>query len=106
MHFIFALCIAVPASTLKPAPYPGYDLVPGFGYYKLHTNVKTWDDALLACEKEGSHLVIINSEAEAKALAPFWDANPKILNDPSNNWAHAGFHDRYQEGQYLTIFSK
>ena len=104
--FVFSFPITVPPSTPKPAVYPGYDLVPGFGYYKLHTDVKSWDEALLTCEKEGAHLVIINSEEEAKALAPFWDANPKILDGPHNNWAHAGFHDKFKEGQYLTIFSK
>ncbi|XP_069694739.1 hemolymph lipopolysaccharide-binding protein-like [Periplaneta americana] len=100
-----AATIAAPSSISKP-PAAGYDLVPGLGYYKLHTDVKTWHEALRACEQEGAHLVIINSEAEAKALTPFWDMNPKILNGAPNDWAHAGFHDLYKEGEYLTIFNQ
>jgi hypothetical protein len=76
------------------------------GYYKLHTDVKAWHEALKVCEEEGAHLAVINSEDEAKALGPFWDMNPKILDGNANNWAHIGFHDLYKEGEYLTIFSK
>ncbi|KAJ4446199.1 hypothetical protein ANN_12893 [Periplaneta americana] len=98
--------VSAPSFTFKPSRGLGYDLAPGFGYYKLHTDVKTWHEALKACEQEGAHLAIINSEAEAKSLTPFWDMNPKILDRGANDWAHAGFHDQYKEGQYLTIFSE
>ncbi|XP_069695667.1 hemolymph lipopolysaccharide-binding protein-like [Periplaneta americana] len=98
--------VAAPSFTFKPPRGLGYDLVPGFGYYKLHTDVKTWHEALKACEQEGAHLAIINSEAEAKSLTPFWDMNPKILDGGANDWAHVGFHDQYKEGQYLTIYNQ
>ncbi|KAJ9590508.1 hypothetical protein L9F63_016459 [Diploptera punctata] len=101
-----ATLIAPPAKSILTAGPEGYDLVPGLGYYKLHTDVKTWDEAHVACEAEGAHLLIINSDEEAKALEIFWDANPKILNGDPNNWAHVGFHDKYKKGQYLTIFNQ
>jgi hypothetical protein len=48
--------------TLRPADY---ELVPGVGYYKLHLPFKTWDEAVTTCLAEGSHLLVLNSEAEA-----------------------------------------
>ncbi|PSN54438.1 Hemolymph lipopolysaccharide-binding protein [Blattella germanica] len=84
----------------------GYSLAPGFGYYRLHTDLKTWDEALKACEEEGAHLAVLNSEKEAKALSPFWDAHPKIQGGGGNNWAHIGFHDKFHDGQYVTIFNE
>ena len=78
--------------------------MPGFGYYKLHTDVKTWPDALHTCQNEGAHLAIINSQEEAKALAPMWRANPTIPH--YDDYAFIGFHDQYKEGQFLTVFSK
>ncbi|KAJ9590456.1 hypothetical protein L9F63_016487, partial [Diploptera punctata] len=101
-----ATVIAPPAKSILTAGPEGYDLVTGLGYYKLHTDYKTWEEALIACEAEGAHLLIINSDQEAKALEIFWDASPKILEGFPNNLAYVGFHDKYKEGQYLTIFSK
>ncbi|KAJ9590458.1 hypothetical protein L9F63_016489 [Diploptera punctata] len=101
-----ATVIAPPAKSILTAGPEGYDLVPGLGYYKLHTDMKTWEEALIACEAEGAHLLIINSDQEAKALEIFWDVNPKINDRPLNDWAHVGFHDKYKEGQYLTIFNE
>ena len=95
-----------PISRTPPA---GYQLVSGLtfrGYYKLHIDLKTWYEALSSCEQEGAHLAILNSEEEALALSPFWDANPKIQDGGGNNWAHVGFHDLYVDKQYVTIFSE
>ncbi|KAJ4446202.1 hypothetical protein ANN_12896 [Periplaneta americana] len=103
---LFNAVILRPSSAPRGPSSPGYDLVPGLGYYKLHTDVKSWHEALKTCEQEGAHLAIINSENEAQALVPFWDMNPKILDGGANNWAHIGFHDQYKEGQYVTIFNK
>jgi hypothetical protein len=50
--------------TLRPADY---ELVPGVGYYKLHVAYKTWDEAVKTCLAEGSHLLVLNSVAEADA---------------------------------------
>jgi hypothetical protein len=41
--------------------------VPGVGYYKLHKTYESWDDAVKNCLAEGSHLLVLNSVAEADA---------------------------------------
>jgi len=94
-----------PGSTQKIFSAPGYELVPGLGYYKLHAVGKTWEEALRTCEDEGAHLLVINSEYEANAMAPFWEKNPYFL-ATNNYYAYVGFHHLYREGQVVTIFSK
>jgi hypothetical protein len=91
---------------LFPAPplrAPGYELHRGVGYYKIHSERKTWHEARQICAKEGSHLAIINSEEESKVLqsifAPVAAKLPALL-------VFIGFHDLYNEGQYLTVFGK
>jgi hypothetical protein len=76
------------------------------GYYKFHKTGKNWDQARRTCEQEGGHLVVINSEAESKVLADLFASEPKINGVMHNNYAFIGFHDRYVEGEYLTIFGK
>jgi hypothetical protein len=85
---------------------PGYELIPGLGKYKFHSEAKTWHEARDICALEDAHLVIINSKREANALLHFWVPFPKMFNDWRNYWAHAGFHDEYVEGEYVTIFGK
>jgi hypothetical protein len=73
------------------------------GYYKVHSEPNTWHEARRICALEGGHLAIINSEAESKVLQSIFApvaARLKVV------WAFIGFHDRYSEGQYLTIFGK
>ncbi|XP_069686149.1 hemolymph lipopolysaccharide-binding protein-like [Periplaneta americana] len=87
---------------------PGYELVPGVGYYKLHTDVNTWNGAKNMCEEEGAHLVVVNSEKEALILKNLWDKNPpaKITGGTHTDWAWIGFHDLYKEGEFVTIFNQ
>jgi hypothetical protein len=85
---------------------PGYELFPGVGYYKFHTKSATWHQARSICEQEGSHLAIINSEAESKVLKEILAKFPKLENVTSNEAALIGFHDLYEEGQYLTIYGE
>jgi hypothetical protein len=79
--------------------------VPGLGYYKLHIVEKSWQEALKTCEEEGAHLLVINSEYEAKTMAQLWKENPTFL-VRNSYYAYVGFHDLYKEGQVVTIFSK
>ncbi|XP_069695681.1 hemolymph lipopolysaccharide-binding protein-like isoform X2 [Periplaneta americana] len=76
---------------------PDYALVPGQGYYKYHSGGVTWDEARRKCEQEGAHLAIMNSEAEAKALAALIT---------SGSWAHIGNWDTQKKGKFLTIFNQ
>jgi hypothetical protein len=50
------------------------------------------------CEREGAHLAIINSEAEAKFVSSLWNFK--------SDWAYIGTHDLYEEGKYVTIHSE
>lgn len=80
---------------------PGYELRRGVGYYKIHTEPKTWHEARQICEQEGAHLAVINSEEESKVLQSLFAPVAAKL---KATWAFVGFHDLYNEGQYLTIF--
>jgi hypothetical protein len=76
------------------------------GYYKFHTTPKTWDEARLTCQQEGGHLVVINSEAESKVLQSLFAGVKKVEGVSHNDYAFVGFHDRFVEGEYLTVFGK
>jgi len=73
------------------------------GYYKIHSVLKKWPEARQICAKEGGHLAIINSEEESKVLQSLFAPVAAKLNVV---WAYIGFHDLFNEGQYLTIFGK
>lgn len=93
-------------ATLTEPPLragPGYVLHPGVGYYKLHSERKNWHAAREICAQEGGHLAIINSEKESKVLR---DIFAPVADKMKNDWAFIGFHDLYNEGQYLTIFDE
>nr|BAA18916.1 lectin-related protein [Periplaneta americana] len=96
--------IVATISAPPRSPSAGYELLPGLGYYKFHTDYKNWYDARKTCIQEGAHLAVINSETESKALLKLWLPHPKMFNDWRNDWAHIGFHDHYTEGQFVTIF--
>lgn len=93
-------------ATLTAPPLragPGYELHRGVGYYKLHSELKTWHEARQICAQEGGHLAIINSEEESKVLQSIFAPAAAKLRVV---WAFIGFHDLYIEGQYLTVFDE
>ncbi|XP_063224843.1 hemolymph lipopolysaccharide-binding protein-like [Bacillus rossius redtenbacheri] len=100
--------IGIVASVTAPPvrAVPGYELVPGLGYYKLHTYTKPWLEARQTCSEEGAHLAIVNSEQELKVLHRIYQMYPKIQEGWRNDCAYLGFHDMYKEGQYITIFGE
>ena len=89
--------------TVPPFRAQGYELRRGVGYYKIHSVPKTWNEALQICAQEGGHLAIINSEEESKVLQSMFAPVAAKLNVV---WIFIGFHDLYNEGQYLTVFGK
>jgi len=89
--------------TAPPLRAPGYELHRGVGYYKIHSELKTWHEARQICAQEGGHLAIINSEEESKVLQSIFAPVAAKLNVV---WVFIGFHDLYVEGQYLTVFGK
>ncbi|XP_069672196.1 hemolymph lipopolysaccharide-binding protein-like [Periplaneta americana] len=85
---------------------PGYELVPGVGYYKLHTKARNWQDARSICVEEGAHLAIVNSDKEAAVFGAMLVRNPDIEAIWKNDWAYLGFHDQYSEGEFVTVFNQ
>jgi hypothetical protein len=73
------------------------------GYYKIHSELKTWHEARQICAQEGGHLAIINSEEESKVLQALF---APVAAQVKVEWVLIGFHDLYNEGQCLTIFGK
>jgi hypothetical protein len=73
------------------------------GYYKIHSERKTWHEARKICEQEGGHLAIINSEEESSVLQSIF---APVATKLGAAFVSIGFHDLYTEGQYLTIFGK
>ena len=71
------------------------------GRYKLHTDLKNWTDAQKVCEQENANLMVINSRKEAEAMRLLLE---KLGYTRNHYWI--GFHDVYEEGNYVTIFSK
>ena len=71
------------------------------GWYKLHTDGKNWFDAQKVCAREGANLLVINSREEAHAMRSLVE---KTGTTGKYHWV--GFHDVYEEGNYVTIFSK
>jgi hypothetical protein len=92
------------ASQLRRKAPADYELLPGHGYYKFHTDIKTWDKARTVCQKEGGHLAVINSLAEAKSLPSVWIRN--IFNDWRKDAAYIGIWDPNENGNFVTIYSK
>lgn len=85
---------------------PGYELVPGLGYYKYHTRVATWDEAVHICAEEGAILLSLDSEAEANVLKDLMGRKVTIEGATWANWVYAGFHDRGVEGEFMTLDGK
>lgn len=73
-------------------------------YYKFHTSPTTWAEARRICEAEGAYLTIVNSEDEAYFLVRLFSQYPSISDATcSQNYFFIGFHDIFQEGEYVTI---
>jgi hypothetical protein len=81
---------------------PGYEIIAGLGEYKLHIEARRWHEARDNCAKEDAHLVIINSEREAKALLDLW----KRHIDMDWHLAHIGFYRHNAEEEFVTVLGK
>lgn len=55
--------------------------------------------------KDGAHLAIINSEIEASNLALFLEIKSHLIEHVEEKESvFLGFHDLFEEGEFLTIF--
>ncbi|KAK7871669.1 hypothetical protein R5R35_009036 [Gryllus longicercus] len=87
-------------------PPPGYELVPLLGWYRLSLVPLPWEHARKACEAEGAHLAVLNSQEEAGALSAIFAKAPESI--PGASWSHdafLGFSDG-KDGIYRTIFGE
>lgn len=55
-----------------PSVRDDYINAPGVGFYKLHTEEKSWNEARKVCRKENAHLAIINSKAEEAVSSMYY----------------------------------
>ncbi|KAJ9601327.1 hypothetical protein L9F63_000508, partial [Diploptera punctata] len=96
----------LPASAKfeKSPPKPLYELVPGMGYYKMHNEPKTWDQAMEICEREGAHLGIANSRRESRLFMELHNRLPLLVDDWRKNYGYVGIQKR--NGTWLTIFDE
>ena len=88
-------------NSIRRLPPPDYEFVALLGYYKVHIDAKTWQDALEDCQKEGAHLIILNSQKEADEIITLLVKNSCI-----NQELWIGLHDQYNNRNYVTVFSK
>ncbi|PSN54442.1 hypothetical protein C0J52_06670 [Blattella germanica] len=65
-------------------------------YYFVYKNELEWLEASNYCGAEGAHLVVINSAEESEVVA-------KVMASGSFRLIHAGFHDLFIEGDYMTV---
>jgi hypothetical protein len=84
----------------------GQEKLSGVTRYSFYTIGKNWDEARRICDQEGGHLAIINSEAEFTVLQDLYKLVPVTNNVDTNSWAFIGLHDRFVEGEFLTIQGK
>lgn len=68
------------------------------GAHKFHKRGLPWAQARRTCEEEGGHLAVINSIAESNAIAAVFQNSGS-----TETWAYIGFHDLFEEGEYVTI---
>lgn len=91
-------------TDLEPKEYEFY---PSLGYYKFHEQKTTWEEAVLICEEERAHLIILNSIQEVHIAQDMF--NPYVQDNTTRNnpenYIHVGFH-RNQGGDLMTIFCK
>ena len=80
----------------------GYEQIPDFGYYKLHSEHKNWQDAQKTCVKEKAHLLVIETDREAHLVGTILENNNM---KSQNQWAsaHVDTSSKYIHG--IIIFS-
>lgn len=90
--------------TVQPPLPTDYEVFHGVGYYKFHIEVAhSFRDATAVCAKEGGHLAIINSEAEADVLKTLFNRYPE--NKYGFLSAYIGFYKKIEDGNFYTIFA-
>ncbi|XP_067002733.2 uncharacterized protein [Anabrus simplex] len=56
------------STTATPTAIPGYRHFPGYGFYKKLQNRMTWKDGVEACRKEGTRMLLVESQKEIQTV--------------------------------------
>jgi hypothetical protein len=75
-----------------------YQTLNRISYYRVYDEPNTWSGASKTCAKDGSHLLIINSIAEATEVK-------RYLNSSVDTYI-IGFHDMFEEWYFQTVQCK
>ncbi|XP_026324681.1 uncharacterized protein LOC113233718 [Hyposmocoma kahamanoa] len=67
--------------------------------YKVHSVSRNWTRAYMACEAEGAHLIILNSETEAQVVNEMLQKYELL----ERRVVFAGYHDFEERGEFLTV---
>ncbi|KAG8236462.1 hypothetical protein J437_LFUL016383 [Ladona fulva] len=81
-----------------------YTYIHGFGYYKLEMKQEIFENSINICKNSGAHLAIMNSLAEAEAVANLFPRNDTLQPDQKCAWLGLG--DFFGKGEFYTIFGK
>jgi hypothetical protein len=77
-----------------------YTRIGNFGYYKLHTDIKEWDEAKEVCRQEGTAMLVLRSQEEFDALLEFFGA------DVAHRFIYYGAHHKFNYYDFVTIYGK
>ncbi|KAG8239650.1 hypothetical protein J437_LFUL019056 [Ladona fulva] len=83
-------------------PPPNYHYIRGVGYYKFETTQRSFLNAQRYCQNSGANLAILNSQAEAEAVANYF----RSLLPNENELVRIGFGDFFGKGELFTVFGK
>lgn len=101
-NLICSFQIHFPDSARSPEIY---SLLKGIGKYKLHTEHKTFDDALITCANEGGILAILETYPEASILKYMYEEFTNATGDNTTSF-FVGCEDRDEEGLFVTVKGK
>ncbi|GBP54749.1 Hemolymph lipopolysaccharide-binding protein [Eumeta japonica] len=75
--------------------------------YKVHKQPKTWSEAFSICNVEQAYLSIINDKEEAEFVGQkVKSVIDGVPGDFNRNRIAVGFHDKFSEGFYKTIYGQ
>ena len=75
-----------------------YQTLNRVSYYRVYDEPRTWIEASKTCANDGSHLLIINSLAEATEVKRYLDSTVETY--------IIGFHDMFEERHFQTVQCK
>ncbi|XP_067008197.2 hemolymph lipopolysaccharide-binding protein [Anabrus simplex] len=93
--------VTVTGSRIPPEDY---NVVAGRSRYKIYTSSLVWKDARQKCDHEGAHLMVINSQEEAKLVNQLVLKNSKNITGADYvSYVFLGFHWDEKEKRFITV---